>query len=168
MVGAEEVVVNGLGHADDIAVVALPLHELADLVAGVHAVVAAVVEEKADVVLLEDLEEPLVVGGILVVILELVSGRAERGRRSVLQKLQLIHIFLADVVELLLQNADDAVLRAVHRGDVLLLQRLDENARRTAVDDGGRTPALAKHTRPFQISHNFSLKTNAPLQGLNI
>ena len=55
VVGAVQVVVDGLGHADDVAGVAHPLHILADLVAGVHGIVAAVVEEVAHVVLLEDL-----------------------------------------------------------------------------------------------------------------
>ena len=61
VVGAVEVVVDGLGDAHDAALIAHLLHILGDLVAGVHGVVAAIVEEIADVVLLEDLEDALVV-----------------------------------------------------------------------------------------------------------
>ena len=55
VVGSKQVVVDGLGHAHHAALIADLLHVLADLVAGVHGVVAAVVEEVAHVVLLEDL-----------------------------------------------------------------------------------------------------------------
>ena len=57
MVGAVQVVVDGLGHTDDVAGVAHPLHILADLVAGVHGIVAADIKEPADVHLLEFLKK---------------------------------------------------------------------------------------------------------------
>ena len=44
-------------YAHHAALIADLLHVLADLVAGVHRVVAAVVEEVADVILLEDLQD---------------------------------------------------------------------------------------------------------------
>ena len=83
VVGAEEVVVDGLGDAHDAALVANLLHILGDLVAGVHGVVAAVVAEIADVVLLEDLKDALVIGVVLVRVLDLVAAGAERGGRGV-------------------------------------------------------------------------------------
>ena len=55
VVGAGQIVVDGLGHAHDPALVADLGHVLGDLVAGIHGVVAAVVEEVAHVILLEDL-----------------------------------------------------------------------------------------------------------------
>ena len=57
VVGTEQVVVDGLGNAHHAALVTGLLHELGDLVAGVHGVVAAVVEEVSDVVLLEYLKK---------------------------------------------------------------------------------------------------------------
>src|SRR5699024_1226922 len=61
VVGTGQVVVDGLGHAHDTALIANPVHVLGNLVAGIHGVVAAVVEEVTDVVLLEDLQDLLVV-----------------------------------------------------------------------------------------------------------
>ena len=61
MIRAEQIVVNGLGHAHNAALVAHRLHILVDLIAGVHGVVAAVIEEIAYIVLLEDLKDTLVV-----------------------------------------------------------------------------------------------------------
>ena len=57
MIGAEQVVVNGFGNAHNAAGITDLLHILGDFVAGVHGVVTAVVEEIADVVLLENGED---------------------------------------------------------------------------------------------------------------
>ena len=156
MVGAVEVVVYGLGHTDDVALVALLFHILADLVARVHAVVAAVVEEKADVVLPEHFEKPAVVRVVVVVVLELVSGRTERRRGRVPEELEFVHVLFGNIVKLFLQYAEHAVLRAVDRSDVVLFQRFEEYACRAAVDDCGGASALAKHARSLQTFHNFS------------
>ena len=48
MVGNVQVVIHGLGDADDLHVQPLGLGKLTDLVAGVHGVIAAVIEEAAD------------------------------------------------------------------------------------------------------------------------
>ena len=58
------------------------LPDLRDLVGGVHRVAAAVVEEVADVVGFEDLDEPLVLGEVRVQAFELVAGRAEGAARA--------------------------------------------------------------------------------------
>ena len=79
VVGAEEIVVDGLGDAHDAALVADLLHILGDLVAGIHGVVAAVVAEIADIVLLEDLKNALVIGIVFIRVLDLVAAGAEGG-----------------------------------------------------------------------------------------
>ena len=49
---------------------------LGDLVAGVHGVVSAVVAEIADIVLLEDLKNALVIGIVFIRVLDLVAAGA--------------------------------------------------------------------------------------------
>ena len=56
VVGDRQVIVDGLGDADDPQLIAGLAGQLVDLVAGVHGVVAAVVEKVADVELLEALQ----------------------------------------------------------------------------------------------------------------
>ena len=53
VIRAEQVIVNGLGDAHDTALIADLLHILGDFVAGVHGIVAAVVEKVSDIVLFE-------------------------------------------------------------------------------------------------------------------
>ena len=84
VVGAIKVVVDLLGHAHDTALVADLLHVLADLIAGIHRVISAVVEEIADVVLFEYLKDALVIGVVLVGVLHLVAAGAEGGGGGVL------------------------------------------------------------------------------------
>ena len=83
--------------------------DLRHLVSGVHRVVAAVVEEVADVVRLEDLDEALVLGAILLEALELVARGAEGAGRRVPESLDGGARFLADVDEVFGERADDAV-----------------------------------------------------------
>ena len=55
VVGAEQVIVNGLGDAHNPALIARLGHEAADLGTGIHRVVAAIIEEIANIILLENL-----------------------------------------------------------------------------------------------------------------
>ena len=86
---------------------------LDDLVAGVHGVVAAVVEEVADVVLLEDLKDALIIGVVLVGVGHLVAAGAEGGGGGVLQQLQLRGSSWPMSYSWSFKHALDAVLRAV-------------------------------------------------------
>ena len=70
-VGEGQVVIHGLRHADAGDGIAERLAHLRDLVRGVHRIIAAVVEEIADVMGLEDLDQPLIFGAVLVETLEL-------------------------------------------------------------------------------------------------
>ncbi len=82
-VGVRQVVVDGLRHADADDLVAELIADLGHLVSGVHGIVAAVVEEVADVVRLEYFDEALVLGAVLLEALELVARGAESARRRV-------------------------------------------------------------------------------------
>ena len=143
VVGAEEVVVDGLGHAEHAALVADLGHVLADLVAGVHGVVAAVVEEIANVVLLEDLEDPLEVGIVGIGVGDLIAAGAQQGRRGVEHAGQLFGVFLVHDHEAIVQHAADAVVGAVDDGDVLALEGGLDDAVGAGVDDARGAAGLA-------------------------
>ena len=83
MVGAEKVVVYSLGNSNDVAIIAGILHKLGYLVASIHRVVTAVVEEITNIVFFEDFEQTVVVRGVILEIFELISHRTERRRRSI-------------------------------------------------------------------------------------
>ena len=160
VIRAEEVVIDGLGHAHHTALVADLLHVLADFVAGIHGVVAAVVEEIADVVLLEDLQDPLVIGVVHIRVLHLIPTGTQSGGRGILQKLQLLGVLLTHVKETVVQHALDAMLRAQNPRDVGVLQRGMDHAVRAGVDDGSGTAGLAKDACAFQCTHGESLLKN--------
>ena len=156
VVGAVQVVVDGLGNAHHAALIAVLQHELGDLVAGVHAVVAAVVEEVAHVVLLEDLEDALVVGVVHIGVGQLVAAGAQRGGGGVLHVGKLLGIFLAHVDQVVVQHALDAVQRAQHLGDVRILQRGLDRAVGGSVDDGAGAAGLTDDACAFQLAHCHS------------
>ena len=54
MVGAVKVVIDGFRNADNVAVPTRTVQILADFIAGIHTVVAAVIEEIADIVFFEN------------------------------------------------------------------------------------------------------------------
>ena len=114
VVGAVQVIVDGLWNTHDAALVAHFLHILGDLVAGVHGVVAAVVEEIADVVLLEDFKDALIIGVIHVGVGQLVAAGTQRGGGGVLEQIQLSLILLTHVIELVLQHTLDTVGGSQH------------------------------------------------------
>ncbi len=139
-VRAGEVVVHRLGDADTGHRVAQALADLRDLVGGVLGVAAAVVEEVADVVGLEDLDQALVLGAVLLQALELVACRAERPRRGVAQRGDGLGRLLAGVDELLVECPEDARLAGVDGADgVRVGARGLDDATGGGVDDGGHT-----------------------------
>ena len=146
VVGVVEVIVDGLGHAHDAAFITALLHETAYLVAGVHGVVAAVIEEVAHVILLEYLKNTLVVGVIFFGIGHLVAAGAELGGGGVHEQAELVGILLAHVVELVLEHALDAVGGAVDLRDAVCVKRSPDDAVGAGVDDGGRTSGLTYDT----------------------
>ena len=165
VIGAEQVVVDSLGHAHDATLIAHLLHVLGDLVAGVHGVVAAVVEEIAHVVLLEDLQNTLIVGVVHIGVGDLVAAGTQLGGGGVQQQLQLPGVLLAHVIELVVQNALDAVGRAVDRGDVRAVQRGADHAVRAGVDDRGGASGLAEDGHVVRIPSEAGDVVPDPPQG---
>ena len=158
MVGAEEVVVDRLGHAHHTALVADGLHVLVDLVAGVHGVVAAVIEEVADIVLAEHLEDALIVGVVLGGIGDFIAAGAERGGGRILQQRQLLGILQPHIKQAVVQHALDAVLRAEHLRDGAGLERRVDHAVCAGIDDGRGAAGLADDTCAFQLFHKSYLR----------
>ena len=153
VVGAEQIVVDGLGHAHHAAVVAHGLHILVDLVAGIHGVVTAVIKEIADIVLLEHLQDTLVVRVIQLGIGNLVPAGAQSRGGGVLQQPQLLRVLLPHVKQPVGQHALDAVLRAQYLGDGAGLQRRVDDAVGAGIDDRRGTAGLADDTRAAQFFH---------------
>jgi hypothetical protein len=91
--------------------------ELRDLVGRVLGVVAADVEEIADVVGLEDLEHALVV----LLLLELVAAGAERRARRVLEGADLLLGFCGEVDQVFLEDTQHSVEAAIDLLDRLMV-----------------------------------------------
>ena len=150
MIGSEKIVVNRLRNTHDAAVITGLLHILGDLVAGIHGVVSAVVEEIADIVLLENFKNALVVGLVNICVGKLIAAGTEIRGRRVLKKFKLGRIFLSYVVELLVQYSDDTVGGTVNFLDYVgVLECLDKDTGGGSINDGSRTTGLSKHQITF-------------------
>ena len=145
VVGAEKVIVDRLGDAHDTALVADGFHITADLVAGIHRVVAAVIEEISDVVLLEDLENTLIVGIVFFGIGDLITAGAELGGRRVQQQFQFLRILFVHDIEFVFQNTLDPMRGTVDLGDALCVKRGADHAVGAGIDDGSGAAGLAEN-----------------------
>ena len=146
VVGAEQIVVDGLGYTHDPALVAHGLHVLIDLIAGIHGVVAAVIEEVADVVLLEHLQDAAIIGIVHLGVRDLVAAGAQGGGGGVLQQTQLLGILQTHVEQAIAENALDAVLRAQHLSDDAGFQGRVNDAVSAGVDHRRRPTGLTDDT----------------------
>ena len=145
MVGVRQVVVDGLGHTVDAQFVAAFDGLVMHLMGGVLGIVAADVEKVADVVGGEDFEEAVhVLGGLfgLVLEIEFVTAGAQRRGGSVFEALDGARAFVADVDQLLAEQAEDAVEAAVDFLDAFVPPGFLDDAGETGVDDGGGTARL--------------------------
>ena len=153
MVGQHQVVVDGLGHADEADLAVDGLAVGAQLGDRVHRVVAADVEHRADVVLPEQLKQLhkrlLVNDGVG----QLVAAAAQEAGRRALEQLN-VHLVAQhgiQIDELALEHALDAVLHPVDMGCAAGLGGLID-ARQTGVDDGSRAARLTNQN----IFHKFT------------
>ncbi len=130
VVGDRQVVVDGLGNSDaGHGKAHLPAH-LRHLVGRVHRVAAAVVEEVADVVGPEDLDQPLVLGLVLLQALELVAGRAEGAAGRGPERSDGCRGLSRGVDHVLVQCTEDSIASGVDLADpgAALSRRLDDAA----------------------------------------
>ena len=77
MVGSEQVIIYSLWYADNAAIIPDHLHISAYLIAGVHGIVAAVIEKVPYIVLFEYLEYSLIVAVINGGIRHFISARSQ-------------------------------------------------------------------------------------------
>jgi hypothetical protein len=139
VVGQREVVIDGLGHADDAELIAALLGEGVDLGGGVLGIVAADVVEVTDVVGFEDLEDAVEVLGLL----HLVAAGAERGARGVMQGAEGLLGLRGEVDQVLVEDPVDTVQGAVDFRDVILMvEGFGDDSGEAGVDDGRGAAAL--------------------------
>ena len=146
MIGAVKVVVNGLGNAHYAALVSDGLHIAADLVAGVHGIIAAVIEEISHVVFFEYLKNALIVRVVSLRIRYLIAAGAKLRGRGMEQQPELFGILFVHHVELIFKNTLDTVRSTVDLGDLTGLQSGAYNAVSTCVDDRSGASGLTENT----------------------
>ncbi len=110
---------------------------------GVHRVVAAVIEEVADVMCLKHLDQAFVFRPVFLDALELVTRGAECTARRVAQRGDRAGPLLAGIDHVLGERADDAVAAGIDVGDLraMFARGLDDPAGR-GVDHGGDAAGL--------------------------
>ena len=123
--------------------VAHGLAELGDLEAGVGGVPAAVVEEIADIVGLEDLDQALVFGPVVLQAFQLVTAGAKGARGGGQQAANSRLALLAGVYQVLAQRADNAVAAGVYLADAIpVLPGGLDHATGGGIDYGGDSTGL--------------------------
>ena len=118
MVGHHQVIVNRLGNAHKADIAANMGTVISQLADGIHAVIAADVEEIADIQFAQDLEQLLVYGFALggVPVGQLVAAAAQIAGRCALEQLNVHGTFqlVIQYADAALQQAGHAVHHAVH------------------------------------------------------
>ena len=143
MVGHHQVVIDGLGNAHEADIALDAVAVLGQLADGIHGVVAANVEEVANVQLFQDGEQLLVNGLVIVPIGQLIAAAAQEAGRGALEQLdiQVIGQYGGKIHHALLQQTGNAVAHAVNDLSAAALAAL-EYACQTCIDDGGRAARL--------------------------
>ena len=143
VVGHHQVVVDGLGNAHEADVALDAVAVFSQLADGIHGVVAANVEEVANVQLFQDGEQLLVNGLVIVPIGQLIAAAAQEAGRGALEQLdiQVIGQHGGKIHHALLQQTGNAVAHAVNDLSAAALAAL-EYACQTSIDDGGRAARL--------------------------
>ena len=145
MIGVRQIVINCFGDADDAHFVAAPEGFLMDFIGGVLRIVAAGIKEIANVVGLKHLEKAVhVPGGLFGFLFEinLVSAGAEGRSGGVFESFDGFGPFLAQINQMLVENAEDAVPAAINMGEATMMAGLLHDARHAGIDDGGGASGL--------------------------
>ena len=143
MVGDHQVVVDGLGHAHKADVALDALAVLGQLADGVHGIVAADVEEVADVQLFQNGEQLFVDGLVLMPVRQLVAAAAEEAGRGALEQLdvQIVRQHGGKIHHPLLQQTGNAIAHTVNDLCAAVLAAF-KYACKACIDDGSRTARL--------------------------
>ena len=143
VVGDHQVVVDGLGHAHKADVALDAFAVLSQLADGVHGVVAADVEEVADVQLFQNGEQLFVDGLVLMPVRQLVAAAAEEAGRGALEQLdvQIVRQHGGKIHHPLLQQTGNAIAHTVNDLCAAVLAAF-KYACKACIDDGSRTARL--------------------------
>lgn len=147
VVGDGEVVIDGFGDADDAKGVALFLGEFGDLVGSVLGIVAAGVEEVADIVGLKDFEDAFEVG----LFFEFVAAGAEGGAGGVAEAADGLLGLGSEINEVFVEDAEDAVEAAVDFLDFAVVQGFGDYAGDAGIDDGGGASGLTHQNITYEF-----------------
>src|SRR5262249_8759914 len=136
--------------------------EASDLVRRVHRIVAADVEKITDVVSAEDIEDALVLIAVGGQIAELVAAGADGGRPRLAESLHGLGRVRAQVEEVFLDDAEDAVIRPIEFADARLPQGFLNDAASAGIDDRRRPTRLSDNRVPPECIHsNYLTAENA-------
>ena len=138
MVVFAEIIVNRLADVEALHDIAGLLRFLINDVGGLGAVVAADVEEIADVVLLQDLENFRAIFRR-----RFLADRAEGGGRRTGDEFEVGLGLLAEVAEVFFEDTFEAVERAEDPLYLFVFLGFEDGADEALVDDDGRATALA-------------------------
>ena len=145
MIRAKQVVVNGLRNAYNAALVSHVFKIAAYLVAGIHRIVATVIEKVANVVLFKDFEYALILRVILFVVLDLIAAGAKLRRRCVKKELEFIFVLFAHVVKFVIKYALNAVCRPIDLRDTVTFKCGFDNAVCAGVNNRCGTAGLTEY-----------------------
>jgi hypothetical protein len=159
-VRVRQVVVDGLGHADDTHIPIPPEGFEMNFVRGVLRIVAANVEEVADIVRLENLEEAVhVARGVLGLLFEIdfIAAGAQGGGGCVFQAFDRFGLLIVDINQLFIEHAQDAVGATVDFFDTLVVPRFLNHASQARVNHGRGSTRLRHQQISNQFTHTSSV-----------
>ena len=138
MIEADQIVVDRLRHVHGAKLMVPLLGLVRDDAHGVGRVVAADVEERVDLMRLQDLEDLLAIFQV-----GFVARRSERGGRRPGDRLQIADCLLAEIDKIVIDDAPHPVPGAVDGGDVREAAGFERDSNQGLIDDRGRPPALS-------------------------
>ena len=145
MIRHRQVVVNGLGDSDHPQLIAALGGQLIDLIAGVHGIVAAVIEEITDVEPLEAFQHRRIVR-----IRQLAAAGAQGGGWGLGQQGQVFPVHLTKIQQIPCQDAFRAKARTIDGLDFRMEFCLPHSPQQGAVDHRGRAAAMGNKHVSFQ------------------
>ena len=133
----DQIVVDRLRNMDAAQRVSSGLCFFADDAHGVRRIVATDIEEMADAVRAQDLEDLVAISGV-----GLVARRAQCRARRVRDQFEVVAGFLGQVDEVFIDDAAHAMPGAIDQFDLMLAPCFEDDTNQRLVDDCGRSAAL--------------------------
>ena len=153
VVRAGKVIVNGFGDSDDAAFITGLLHEFGYLVAGIHGIVAPVVEKVAYVVFSEYFQQTAVIRIIHGWGCHLVAAGTQGRCRGIFEQFQFSGVFPGHIEQAFFEHSLNPVGGSQHARDLFALQGGLNGSQCAGVDDGGGATGLADDACSFQWVH---------------